>query len=215
MQSAFPHSLALILAPHTDDAELGCGGSMARIMSEGVEVHVASFSIAQTSLPPGADPHLLEKEFKASMKVFGVPTTHSHVLNFPVRLFHEYRQPILDEMLKLRKLIQPDCVFITTSDDCHQDHQIIYSEALRAFKDITVWGYELPWNNRTFDAQGFITLDENHLRKKWEALQQYQSQIKLARPYFSWEFIQGLGKVRGVQVKAPYAEAFEIIRQRY
>lgn len=44
----------LVLAPHTDDAELGCGGSIAKFVEEGREVHVVSFSIAEDSLLPAS-----------------------------------------------------------------------------------------------------------------------------------------------------------------
>jgi hypothetical protein len=53
------------------------------------------------------------------------------------------------------------------------------------------------------------------LRAKWDALQEYKSQFELARPYFSWEFIEGLARVRGVQVKSTYAEAFEVMRLKW
>jgi hypothetical protein len=53
------------------------------------------------------------------------------------------------------------------------------------------------------------------LQAKWEALQAYKSQFELGRPYFSREFIEGLARVRGVQVKSPYAEAFEVMRLKW
>jgi len=43
----------LVLAPHTDDAELGCGGTIARLLTDGADVFVAAFSTAEESLPPG------------------------------------------------------------------------------------------------------------------------------------------------------------------
>jgi hypothetical protein len=57
-------------------------------------------------------------------------------------------------------------------------------------------------------------LNERHLRKKWDALEAYRSQVALGRPYFSWDFIMGLARVRGTQVKAEFAEAFEVLRFR-
>ena len=46
----------LVLAPHTDDAELGAGGSMAKWLEAGVDLHVAVFSTAEESLPACASP---------------------------------------------------------------------------------------------------------------------------------------------------------------
>jgi LmbE family N-acetylglucosaminyl deacetylase len=106
-------------------------------------------------------------------------------------------------------------VFLPSANDLHQDHQVLNAEGLRCFKDMTVWGYELPWNNIGFPAQAFVTLEPCDLQAKWEALQAYKSQFELTRPYFSREFIEGLARVRGVQVKSPYAEAFEVMRLKW
>jgi LmbE family N-acetylglucosaminyl deacetylase len=204
----------LILAPHTDDAELGCGGSIARFVEEGTQVHVAAFSRAEDSLPPGSAPDMLEVEFRSSMARMQVLQERVHVFGFPVRRFSQHRQDILECLVKLRHEVQPDTVFVPSGHDMHQDHQTIYSEGVRAFKDITVWGYELPWNHVDFSAQAFVTLETRHLERKWEALQAYESQLSLSRPYFTREFIFGLASVRGVQVKASYAEAYEVVRMK-
>ncbi len=49
----------LVLAPHTDDGEFGCGGTMARLVEAGAEVRYVAFSIATKSLPPGFPPDTL------------------------------------------------------------------------------------------------------------------------------------------------------------
>ena len=73
-------------------------------------------------------------------------------------------------------------------------------------------GYELPWNHITFSASAFVTLDKRHLDKKWDALTKYTSQLEMGRAYFTKEFHESLAKVRGLQVKHDWAEAFELIR---
>jgi LmbE family N-acetylglucosaminyl deacetylase len=205
----------LVLAPHTDDAELGCGGTIARLLTDGAEVFVAAFSTAEESLPPGAKPNRLRDEFLAAMQTLGIPHDNALVFDYPVRRLSYYRQELLEELVKLRKQIDPNMVFLPSSSDLHQDHQVLNAEGLRCFKDMTVWGYELPWNNIGFPAQAFVTLEPCDLQAKWEALQAYKSQFELGRPYFSREFIEGLARVRGVQVKSPYAEAFEVMRLKW
>jgi N-acetylglucosamine malate deacetylase 1 len=205
----------LVLAPHTDDAELGCGGTIARLLREGGDVFVAAFSTAEGSLPPGAAPTRLRDEFLSSMQVLGIPPDKTFVFGYPVRRLSYYRQELLEELVKLRNQVNPSMVFLPSASDLHQDHQVLNAEGLRCFKDMTVWGYELPWNNIGFPAQAFITLEPCDLQAKWEALQAYKSQFELGRPYFSREFIEGLARVRGVQVKAPYAEAFEVMRIKW
>ena len=205
----------LFLAPHTDDVELGCGGTMARLLDEGSEVYVAVFSTARASLPPGADPDMLRNEFKKAMDVLGISEERIFIYDYQVRKLNYSRQEVLEELVKLRRQIDPEMVFLPSGSDLHQDHEVLHAEGLRAFKDITVWGYELPWNHITFSAQAFITLEEKHLQAKWDALKVYESQIQKGRNYFTYDFIQGLAKVRGVQVRADYAEAFQVMRIKW
>ncbi|WP_263368592.1 PIG-L deacetylase family protein [Edaphobacter bradus] len=205
----------MILAPHTDDAELGCGGTIARMLKDGVDISVAAFSTAEDSLPPGAVPTQLRDEFLSAMQTLGVPQDKTFVFGYPVRRLSYHRQELLEELVKLRHQIMPHMVFLPSASDLHQDHQVLNAEGLRCFKDMTIWGYELPWNTIRFSAQAFVTLEPCELQAKWKALQAYKSQFDLSRPYFSWEFIEGLARVRGVQVKAPYAEAFEVMRIKW
>lgn len=202
----------LVLAPHTDDAELGCGATIAKLSELGVNVHILVFSSAEASLPEGAKPGELKREFLSAVKHLGVKRENVDIRNYPVRHFMEYRQDILEELIRVKASLRPKIVLLPASSDVHQDHQVIYSEGVRAFKDVTLWGYELPWNHIGFRATGFVSVSAEHLRRKWRALQAYKTQFQLARPYFSREFIWGLAKVRGTQIKGEYAEAFEVVR---
>jgi N-acetylglucosamine malate deacetylase 1 len=208
-------SRVLVLAPHTDDAELGCGGTIARLLRTGAEVHLAAFSTCEDSLPAGAQPTQLRDEFMDAMSSFGIPEENLSVFGFRVRHLSSHRQEVLEDIVRLRKQLDPDVVFLPSGSDLHQDHQVLFSEGIRAFKERTVWGYELPWNHIRFSAQAFVTLERADVEAKWNALKAYKSQLELKRPYFSWEFIEGLARMRGVQVKAAYAEAFEVVRIRW
>ena len=101
-------------------------------------------------------------------------------------------------------------VFVPSPNDIHQDHQVISEEGLRAFKQTTVLGYEMPWNNLAFQTSCFIRLQEEHVEKKVRALEKYKSQLH--RDYLNENFIRSLATTRGVQIGVKYAEAFEIIR---
>lgn len=202
----------LVLAPHTDDAELGCGGLIARLIEEGSKVFVATFSPAEESVPEGEPRDLLKHEFYRAMSILEVPEDNLFLYQYPVRRFSYFRQDVLEDLVKLRKTVKPDLVLLPSGHDLHQDHQVLSQEGLRACKDASVWGYELPWNNLTFNAQAFVSLEARFVRRKWEALQAYQSQITLGRPYFTEDFITGLAKLRGTQIKTAWAEAFEVLR---
>ncbi len=208
-------SRVLILAPHTDDAEIGCGGTIARFVEEGREVHVVAFSTAVESLPEGFPPDTLKREFMAAMPILGVNTSNLIVYDFPVRRLSYHRQEVLEELVKIRRDVKPDMVILPSGNDLHQDHQVVHAEGLRAFKDISILGYELPWNHINFSAQSFVVLRQDHLDRKWQALQCYHSQFELARYYMQKDFIEGLAKVRGAQVKEAMAEAFEVLRFKF
>jgi LmbE family N-acetylglucosaminyl deacetylase len=205
----------LVLAPHTDDAELGCGASICRLLEEGVEVHVAVFSTAEKSLGPNSPKDTLKNEFFEAMALLGLEKNALFVYNYPVRMLSDHRQEVLDNLIVLKRDLLPDVVFVPSSSDLHQDHQVLFAEAARAFKQITLWGYELPWNHVTFAAQGFVALEAAHIERKWQALQAYQTQLELRRPYFTRSFIEGLARVRGVQLGTEFAEAFEVVRIRW
>jgi len=201
----------LVLAPHTDDGEIGCGATIAKFIEEGSEVFYIAFSSARKSLKErGLDEFTLVKEVKKATALLGIKDENLIILNYDVREFPAQRQNILDDIIKIRNRIKPDIVFTPSLNDIHQDHAVIAQESLRAFKNITILGYEEPWNNIEFQTRTFILLDERHVQKKVDALYCYESQKH--RKYLNKEFLYSLAKTRGVQIESDYAEAFEVIR---
>ncbi len=200
----------LVLAPHTDDGELGCGATLAKYIRRGEDVYYAAFSSCEDSLPEGAPKDTLIKELQQAMACLQVPKDNIHIFHFPVRRFGEHRQDILDTMIRLNRDIRPDTVFMPSVHDIHQDHSTIAAEGLRAFKKTTIFAYEVPWNNFTFNNQAFSVVEEEDVQKKVEAIRCYRSQE--GRDYANEEFTRALLKTHGVQIGVPYAEVFEIPR---
>jgi len=200
----------LILAPHTDDGEFGCGGTIARLVEEGHDVHYVAFSAAERSVTAGLPDDVLRKEVVAATRVLGVPRRHLHVLDFDVRDFPARRQEILEVMVRLNTDLSPDLVFLPSTADTHQDHQTVSSEGFRAFKKTSMLGYELGWNTLKFSTNTFVLLGEGHVRRKVKALAQYRSQK--GRPYATARYVRSLATIRGTQIGGAYAEAFESIR---
>ena len=200
----------LILAPHTDDGELGCGGTIARYLEETPDVFYVAVSTCRRALPKDWSPDALETEVKNATKVLGINENNLILWDYDVRRFKETRQQILEDLIKLRNDIQPDLVFVPSPTDIHQDHQVISEEGLRAFKNTSILGYEMPWNNVTFNTRAFVKLEKRHIEKKVEALLCYKSQLH--RSYINENFVYSLATVRGVQMGTQYAEAFEVVR---
>jgi LmbE family N-acetylglucosaminyl deacetylase len=200
----------LVLAPHADDGELGCGGTIARYCEEGREVHLAAFSLAEKSIPPPWPKDVLLTELSRAATELGLPEKNLHVFRFEVREFPAQRQRILEEIIGLRERIRPDLVFVPSVNDIHQDHEVIAREGLRAFKCQTILGYEEPWNNIVFETRAFIPLEERHVEAKVRALKCYDTQA--GRTYLDESFIRSLARTRGTQLESRYAEAFEVLR---
>ena len=147
-----------MLAPHTDDGEFGCGGTMARLVEEGAEVRYVAFSIATRSLPEGFPPDTLAREVREATAELGIPDANLTVHDFDVRTFPDHRQEILELLIEIWNDWAPDLVFQPSLHDIHQDHQTIAAEGLRAFKRTTILGYEIPWNNFDFAYQAYFSL---------------------------------------------------------
>lgn len=200
----------LILAPHTDDGEFGCGGTIAKFISEGIQVYYCAFSACQQSVLKEFPPDILITEVKQATQVLGLPQENLILYDFEVRTFNYHRQEILDRLIHLRETLKPDLVLMPSANDLHQDHHTIAIEGLRAFKFCSILCYEVPWNNITFKTSAFIHLNEQELHLKVQALKKYESQKH--RSYANEEFIRSLAITRGVQIGAKFAEAFDIIR---
>lgn len=198
----------LVLAPHTDDGELGAGGFLSKLATNGANIKYVAFSSAAESLPEGFPKDTLVKEVKLATSVLGI--SDIAIKNYPVRNFDLHRQAILDDLIKIRKENNFDLVLIPSTSDVHQDHQVIMQEGIRAFKNTTILGYELIWNSFDFKNHLYVKLDEADVMAKVNALQKYASQAH--RPYMSEEFVRSLAYTRGLQVNHKYAECFEVIR---
>jgi len=200
----------LVLAPHTDDAELGCGGYISKLIAEGSEVYCVAFSTAEKSIPAGLPKDITSKEIAVATAYLGIKSKNLYVLNYEVREFPAHRQEILEDLIKFRTNINPDLILIPNLNDIHQDHTTIAQEAVRAFKNRTILGYELPWNNLISSNTCYVKLTEEQINNKVEALKRYESQS--GRVYTSEEAVVSLARIRGIQIGTEFAEMYEVIR---
>jgi LmbE family N-acetylglucosaminyl deacetylase len=206
----FDRKRILFLGPHTDDIEFGCGATIAKLQVGKNEIICHAFSPAEKSVPDDLPKDINVSHMFHSLKMLGVATANISVGNYPVREFPYFRQQILEDMVCMQRELKPDIVFIPSSFDTHQDHQIVSQEGFRAYKKTILIGYEIPWNNLSFRTEAFSIVNSEQVEKKIEALQCYISQ--LGRSYVTPEFIRSLARTRGGQVGTEFAEAFEIIR---
>lgn len=200
----------LLLCPHPDD-EIGCGGLVAKLVEEGHPVHYCHFSrCVESTLALGFAPDLLITEMKQSCNALGIKSENIHGFDLPVRHFPQYRQDLLEILVKLRASIDPQLVLAPCSFDLHQDHVTVAEEAMRAFKHVNLLGYEFIWNSLRSDLSMFVRIEQRHLDAKLASWECYNTQS--ARAYHGPKIFEALARVRGLMANCELAEAFEVRR---
>ena len=199
----------LVVSAHSDDGEIGCGGTVAWFLEKGVPVSYLYFV-----LPPKVDQQPSPKEeTDNALKMLGISDVRCVDLSQERYLnthLHEYRQEILTELVWTYRGVRPDLVFTLSTDDTHQDHAVISAETFRACKKSTILGYDFHWNTQESYLNCYIPLEQAHLDKKVAAIREHTSQQ--FRSFLSKEAVVALAKVRGAVIDKRYAEAFEVIR---
>lgn len=198
----------LVLAPHIDDAEFGCGGTISRLIDEGSTVHYLAFSDCKDSIPEHQPKDILRNELLESVSKLNISSFE--ILDFPVREFGAHRQEILQKLIDIKQSLKPNLILTPSRSDIHQDHQVVTNECIRAFKHCTILGYELPWNCLTLSSDTIIVLRDQDLQNKIDAIHCYKSQAH--RIYHDEQYIKALAMTRGLRINKKYAEPFEMIR---
>jgi LmbE family N-acetylglucosaminyl deacetylase len=195
----------LFIGAHPDDIELGAGALLHHIAPRS-DVMCVTLSDNQKNLQLKS---VVEEQY-ASMNVLGIPREKVVVEKFITRNFPDARQDILEYMLKLRGDFQPEIIFVHSKQDVHQDHNVITDEALRAYRGITVLGYDVIRSSYGFFPHFLAEVSEEDVNKKIEALLQYKTYAD--KYYFSPELLRAIMVRHGSLAERPFAEGFDILR---
>lgn len=203
----------LLLSPHPDDVELGCGGTISRLVDEGNNIYVAVFSTCKESLANGFYEKDILNENLNSLQELGVKKDNIYYFDYKVRNFFHERQNILEDIILLKNKIKPEIVFTPSTNDFHQDHKVICLESIRAFKGYcTIYGYQLFWNLFKVDNNFIYEINDDHLNKKLLSIKKYKSQNK--KSYFNPEYTKATCLFFGINSEYKYAESFEVIYKK-
>jgi N-acetylglucosamine malate deacetylase 1 len=195
----------LFLGAHPDDIELGCGALLYQIAPQ-TEILCVTLSDNQKN----PDLKKVKNEHLQSMKVLGVPEEKIMLGPFSTRVFPDSRQDVLEYFLKLRKDFKPDLIFTHSKQDVHQDHNTMTDEALRAFRGITVLGFDVVRSSYGFFPSFLVEVSEEDVNKKIEALSEYETYKD--RYYFNSELTRSIMVRHGALAERPFAEGFDILR---
>lgn len=138
----------LCLLPHLDD-EMGVIPLVHYFQKKLTkEIFFYYFSDCKKSCEKlGFSGDILKKENKTVLSKLNIKENNVFYLDYPVRNFFNFRQEILEEIVKLKNNLSPDIVVIPCSKDIHQDHRCIFEEGCRCFKNsATLIGFSYPWN---------------------------------------------------------------------
>lgn len=195
----------LFLGAHPDDIELGCGALLNHIARQ-TDVLCVTLSDNQKNV-------LLKNvvnELYDSMAILGVPKTKVVVQEFTTRKFPDMRQEILEYLLELRRDFKPEIVFVHTRQDVHQDHNVVTEEALRAYRGITLLGYDVVRSSYGFFPHFLVEVTAEDVEKKIEALSQYETYHD--KYYFDTDLLRATMIRHGALAERPFAEGFDILR---
>ena len=194
----------LCLGAHCDDIEIGCGGTLLKLLEARPGVHVDWIVFSSNEVR--------EAEARAGAARFLGDAASANVVveSFRERYFPYVGAEIKEYFDGLGATLRPDLVFTHFREDLHQDHVLLAQLALNTFRDHLILEYEIPkWDGDLARPTVFVPLDQKHVEAKvdgiWEA---YESQQD--KHWFTKETFRALMRVRGIECKAPsgYAEAF-------
>jgi LmbE family N-acetylglucosaminyl deacetylase len=194
----------LAIGAHPDDIELGAGGTVARHVKEGDEVHFLVLTFGEKT--EKKENRKLEAEESArALKVKSL--SFGDIEDTKVSEGIDTINIIEDAINR----IKPNRVYTQCLKDRHQDHRnTAYASFSAARKVAEVFSYESPDSYPDFVPQYYIQISENMMNTKIKALQNYNTQRN--KPFLEAEAIKGLAMFRGYQVGILYAEAFEVAR---
>ena len=195
----------LFLGAHPDDIELGCGALLHHIVRQ---TEVLCVTLSDNLKNP--DLQNIKSEHFDSMSVLGVPKEKIVLGPFTTRVFPNARQEILEYFLSLRRDFKPDLIFVHSKQDVHQDHLTMTDEALRAFRGITVLGFDVVRSSYGFFPHFLVEVTEEDVNKKIEALACYETYRD--RYYFNRELTRSIMVRHGALAECPLAEGFDILR---
>ena len=192
----------LCLGAHADDIEIGAGGTLLTWAESGAELDV-HWCVASAVGERAGEAEASAQEFLAG----------AARLTIEVGQFSDAYLPY--EGAKLKRWIEaqtsrmkPDVILTHARDDAHQDHRLINELTWNAFRDSLILEYEIPkWDGDLGRANAYVALQPQVLTRKIELLMKHFGSQR-SKDWFDEETFRALARLRGVESRADYAEAF-------
>lgn len=194
----------LCLGAHSDDIEIGCGGTILRLIHENPEIEVAW--VVFSAVGKRGD----EARNSAEEYLRDVPRKQIMVHKFMDGYFPYHGAEIKDIFEQLKRDVMPDLILTHYRHDLHQDHRLLCELTWNTWRDHFILEYEIPKYDGDLGAPNFfVHLDQELCNTKIDALVRF-FQTQGNKHWFTPETFQAILRIRGVECKSPggYAEAF-------
>lgn len=193
----------LAIGAHSDDIEIGAGGAILGWIAQGVKLEVDWCVAGASSEERAAEARASAADFLA-----GAARADIHLAAFRDGFMIADRTAVKEWMEGLKKLPNPDVVLVHQSGDAHQDHRFLSELAWNTFRDHLILEFEIPkWDGDMGRPNVFVPLDEAILARKIALLNKHFV-TQRSRAWFDDETFRGLARLRGVECRERYAEAF-------
>jgi LmbE family N-acetylglucosaminyl deacetylase len=194
----------LALGAHSDDIEIGCGGTILRLAAERPQLEVLWVVFAATK------ERAAEARASACAFLEGVAATKVVVRDYRDGFLPYSGAAVKDEFEALKKEFSPDLIFTHYRNDRHQDHRLVSDLTWNTWRDHFILEYEIPKYDGDFGSPNFFaSLPAATLERKIALLTtHFPSQA--AKPWFTPDLFKGVARIRGMECAAPesLAEAF-------
>jgi LmbE family N-acetylglucosaminyl deacetylase len=194
----------LCVGAHSDDIEIGCGGTVLRLLSDYDEAEVHWVVLGSS----GERDH--EATVSAESFLAGARKKNVIVKNFRASFFPYRGEAVKDFFEELKADVAADVVFTHYRNDLHQDHRLVSELTWNTYRDHLILEYEIPKYDGDLGAPNFfVHLDEATCEKKIGLLMAH-FQTQRDKDWFAPDVFRSLLRLRGVESRAPgrYAEGF-------
>ena len=191
----------LCLGAHPDDIEIGCGGTLLTLARRG-NVHAHHLTLTGTAQ------RAIEARNAAS--AFS-PGSEFDCAELPDARLPEVWHEVKTALHRWQTEVPaPDIIFAPRADDAHQDHALLGSLVSTVWRDSLILHYEIPkWDGDLSRPNSYVEIDPVLARRKVELLNEHFPS-QLAHEWWDDELFLALLRVRGMETRTRYAEAFTV-----
>lgn len=196
----------LCLGAHSDDVEIGAGGTLLGLVEAGMRLEVVWCVLSA--------PGTRAREAAQSAEAFLAGAASSRVVlgAFDDSLFPTQVREIKAFLAELRATVRPDLIFTHRREDAHQDHRVVADLTWNLFRDHVILEYEIPkWDGDLGQPNLYMPVSAAHMERKISLLHEHFA-TQRSKDWFDADTFRGLARLRGMECRAPerFAEAFTV-----